>query len=176
MYAQRQPAGPHHDVEAHPRLRGLAPESQERGSGESFVVMARAAETLAGRYELLEVIGRGGMGVVHRARDRVLDRTVAVKVLPALFAEDPTLVERFEREARAAARLSHPSIVSVYDSGRDGTERYFVMEYVPGKSLAELLRERGRLEVAQAVGITSQIADALAVAHAAGIIHRDIKP
>jgi serine/threonine-protein kinase len=106
----------------------------------------------------------------------VLDRTVAVKVLPALFAENPTLVERFEREARAAARLSHPNIVSVYDSGRDGTERYFVMEYVPGKSLAELLRERGRLEAGEAVGITSQIANALAAAHAAGIIHRDIKP
>jgi serine/threonine-protein kinase len=139
-------------------------------------MMQRVAETLAGRYELVEVIGRGGMGVVHRGRDRVLDRTVAVKVLPALFAENPTLVERFEREARAAARLSHPNIVSVYDSGRDGTERYFVMEYVPGKSLAELLRERGRLPVAEAVGITAQIANALAAAHGAGIIHRDIKP
>ncbi len=139
-------------------------------------MMHRVAQTLAGRYELDEIIGRGGMGVVHRARDRILDRTVAVKVLPALFAENPTLVERFEREARAAARLSHPNIVSVYDSGRDGTERYFVMEYVPGKSLAELLRERGRLEVGRAVEIATQIAHALAAAHAAGIVHRDIKP
>jgi len=138
--------------------------------------MVRAAGTLAGRYDLVEVIGRGGMGVVYRGRDRTLDRTVAVKVLPALFAENPTLVERFEREARAAASLNHPNIVSVFDSGRDGTERFIVMECVPGVSLAELLRERGRLEVREAVALAAQIAGALAAAHAAGIVHRDVKP
>jgi eukaryotic-like serine/threonine-protein kinase len=134
------------------------------------------AQILGGRYELEDVIGRGGMGVVYRGRDRVLDRTVAVKVLPALFAENPTLVERFEREARAAARLTHPNIVSVYDTGQDRTERYIVMEYVAGMSLAELLHERGPLPAREAVDLSAQIAEAMTAAHAAGIVHRDIKP
>jgi eukaryotic-like serine/threonine-protein kinase len=138
--------------------------------------MLRGPEVLGGRYQLLDVIARGGMGVVYRARDRVLDRVVAVKVLPAEFAEDPTLVERFTREARAAARLSHPNIVAVYDTGHDGALRYFVMEYVVGQSLAHLLHERGALEVSEAVGIASDIASALAAAHTEGIVHRDIKP
>jgi serine/threonine-protein kinase len=138
--------------------------------------MMSSGETIAGRYELLDVIGRGGMGVVYRGRDRVLDRTVAVKVLPAEHAEDRTLVERFVREARAAARLSHPNIVAVYDTGQEANVRYIVMEYVPGSSLAELLRERGPLEVPEAVDIAAQVASALAAAHGAGIIHRDIKP
>ncbi|MFL5830822.1 MAG: protein kinase domain-containing protein [Solirubrobacteraceae bacterium] len=133
-------------------------------------------QTIAGRYELLDVLGRGGMGAVYRARDQLLERIVAVKVLPAEYADDPLLVERFEREARAAARLNHPNIVAVFDTGRDGTVRYIVMECVPGQSLAQLLNARGGLPVAQAVGIAAQVADALGVAHAAGIIHRDIKP
>jgi len=116
------------------------------------------------------------MGVVYRARDRVLDRTVAVKVLPVELADDHVLIERFEREARAVARLSHPNIVSVYDSGRDADVRYIVMEYVPGVSLAQLLREREQLPVPEAVEIAAQIASALAAAHAAGIVHRDVKP
>jgi eukaryotic-like serine/threonine-protein kinase len=138
--------------------------------------MARAVETVAGRYELLEVLGRGGMGVVYRARDSLLDRTVAVKILPAQYASDPVLVQRFEREARAAARLSHPNIVAVFDTGQDRSARYIVMECVPGVSLAQLLNERGALPVPEAVELAAQVADALAAAHAAGIIHRDIKP
>lgn len=134
------------------------------------------AETIAGRYELENVLGRGGMGVVYRGRDRLLDRVVAVKVLPAQFASDTILVQRFEREARAVARLNHPNIVSIFDTGRDGTVRYIVMEFVSGESLAQRLSERGALPVSEAVGIAAQIADALAAAHAAGIVHRDIKP
>jgi eukaryotic-like serine/threonine-protein kinase len=138
--------------------------------------MARAAETIAGRYELHDVLGRGGMSVVHRATDRVLDRTVAVKVLPAAYAENPVLVERFSREARAVARLSHPNIVGVYDSGFDRTVHYIVMECVPGVSLAQLLKDRGPLPLAHAVEIATQVALALAAAHEARIVHRDIKP
>ena len=122
------------------------------------------------------MLGRGGMGVVYRATDRVLGRTVAVKVLPAERAEDPTFVTRFEREARAAASLSHPSIVAVYDSGRDGDTRFIVMECVPGESLGQLLRQRHPLPAADAVEIAAEVASALAAAHRAGIIHRDIKP
>jgi eukaryotic-like serine/threonine-protein kinase len=138
--------------------------------------MARTEETLAGRYELLSVLGRGGMGVVYRARDRMLDRIVAVKLLPAALAEVDTLAERFEREARAAARLNHPNIVAVFDTGIDRGARYIVMECVPGKSLAERLLDDGRLDAPEAIEIAAQVASALAAAHAAGITHRDIKP
>jgi serine/threonine-protein kinase len=138
--------------------------------------MARGTETIADRYDLLDVLGRGGMGVVYRARDLVLDRIVAVKVLPAQYASDALLVQRFEREARAAARLNHPNIVGVFDTGRDDAVRYIVMECVPGMSLAERLRERGALPIPEAIDTAAEVADALAAAHAAGIIHRDIKP
>src|SRR5438477_647200 len=139
-------------------------------------VMARIQEVLLGRYQLLDVLGRGGMGVVYRAADRVLDRTVAVKVLAGERAEEPTFVTRFEREARAAAALSHPNIVAVYDSGRDGHARFIVMECVSGTNLAQLVRRCGPLPAEQAVNIARQVAGALAAAHRAGIIHRDIKP
>jgi serine/threonine protein kinase len=138
--------------------------------------MVRVRDVLGGRYELLEVIGRGGMGVVYRANDRVLERQVAVKVLPVDRAENPTLVTRFEREARAAAALNHPNIVGVFDSGRDEDVRYIVMEYVAGENLAELLRRRGPLPASECVDIGSEVASALAAAHQAGIVHRDIKP
>src|SRR5438309_8873029 len=132
---------------------------------------------LAGRYELLEVIGRGGMGVVYRAEDRVLGRVVAVKVLPAVLAEEqPTHVARFEREARAAASLTNAHVVSVFDTGIDDGTRFIAMEYVRGVSLAETMREEAPLGPPRAARIGEQIADALAAAHAAGLVHRDIKP
>jgi serine/threonine-protein kinase len=138
--------------------------------------MVRVRDVLGGRYELLEVLGRGGMGVVYRANDRVLERVVAVKVLPVDRAENPILVTRFEREARAAAALNHPNIVGVFDSGRDQDLRYIVMEYVDGENLAQLLRRRGPLPPHEVVEIGAHVASALAAAHQAGIVHRDIKP
>jgi serine/threonine-protein kinase len=132
--------------------------------------------TLAGRYRLDEVIGRGGMSTVYRATDQTLGRTVAVKVLlPALADQDPTYSVRFEREARAAAGLASSAVVTVYDTGVDAGSHYIVMEYLAGRSLDEILRH-GRLEIAEAVRIARHVADALAAAHAAGILHRDIKP
>lgn len=132
---------------------------------------------LAGRYELAEIIGRGGMGAVYRATDLVLDRTVAVKLLPAALAEqDRRHVARFEREARAAASLTHPGVVAVYDAGEDGDTRFIVMEFVSGRSLSRVLREEAPLEPARAASIAAGVAGALAAAHAAGIVHRDVKP
>ncbi len=132
---------------------------------------------MAGRYRLDEVIGRGGMSTVYRGTDLALDRVVAVKVaLDPLAEENPVYVARFKREARAAAAINHPGVVTVYDAGADGPTRYIVMEYVEGKSLSDLLREQRPLEPARAASIAEQIADTLVAAHAAGIVHRDIKP
>jgi eukaryotic-like serine/threonine-protein kinase len=128
------------------------------------------------RYEIEEPLGRGGMGTVYRARDRVLDRRVAVKLLPAEMASDDQAADRLQREARSAARLNHPRIVSVFDAGlADGTP-YLVMEYVEGRTLAEELADHGRLAPEQAASIAAGIAEALTAAHAAGVIHRDVKP
>jgi eukaryotic-like serine/threonine-protein kinase len=139
--------------------------------------MGAAGSTLAGRYRLEEVIGRGGMSIVYRATDEVLGRTVAVKVLlSALADQDPTYAARFEREARAAAALASSAVVTVYDTGRDDGSRYIVMEYVAGRSLGEVLRDGRPLELAEALRIGTRVAGALSAAHAAGILHRDIKP
>lgn len=133
--------------------------------------------TLAGRYELLAVIGRGGMGTVYRARDLILERVVAVKVLPAALADgDPVGVQRFEREARAAASLAHPRIVAVYDTGLDEGTRFIVMEFLLGRSIEAILREGGPLEPARSIDIATGVAEALGAAHTRGIVHRDIKP
>jgi serine/threonine protein kinase len=139
--------------------------------------MQATQRTLAGRYELHRPIGRGGMGTVYRATDRVLSRTVAVKVLPPVVADaDPVQLARFEREGRAAASLSHPGVVAVYDAGSDDATRYIVMELVSGRDLSVILSEQAPLAPAFAAAIGAQVADALAAAHAAGIVHRDIKP
>jgi serine/threonine-protein kinase len=116
------------------------------------------------------------MATVYLATDRVLERQVAVKVLRSSDAQDPLFVERFRREARAAARLSHPNIVAVFDSGADAEQPYLVMEYVPGESLAQLLHRQGWLPPHRAVELAIQVCAALAAAHAQGLVHRDIKP
>jgi serine/threonine-protein kinase len=131
---------------------------------------------LAGRYRVREVIGRGGMSTVYRATDTVLGRRVAVKVLlPVLAQGDPANIIRFEREARAAAALRHPAVVKIYDTGTDEGAHFIVMEYVAGRALDDMIRQRG-LDARRAAGISAQVAEALAAAHAAGVLHRDIKP
>jgi len=135
-----------------------------------------ALVTLDGRYHVLERIAAGGMGEVFRAHDAVLAREVAVKVLHRSLSSDPGFVERFRREARAAATLNHPNIVAVYDWGAVDGIYYMVMEYVRGRSVRELLNASGRLAPAQAADIIRQTLAALEHAHAKGIVHRDLKP
>ncbi|HUT73691.1 MAG TPA: protein kinase [Armatimonadota bacterium] len=131
---------------------------------------------LSGRYELGDEVGKGGMAITYRAHDIVLDRTVAVKVMREQFISDPDFVQRFRREAQAAASLSHENIASVYDSGADGGRHYIVMEYVEGENLEQRLRREGPLDPATAIAIALQVVAALAAAHGRGIVHRDVKP
>ena len=128
------------------------------------------------RYELEELVGGGGMADVYKATDRLLQRPVAVKILHEQFQRDQEFIEKFHREAQAAARLSHPNIVNIYDVGVSAGEHYIVMEYVPGTTLKELIQKRGHLEPDEALAITREIAEALAHAHANGLVHCDIKP
>jgi len=131
---------------------------------------------LAGRYVLEDRIGAGGMATVWAARDEVLARRVAVKILRQDLSGDPTFLERFHREAVAAARLSHPNIVSVFDTGVDDDVCYIVMERVLGETLRDVLDREGRLDPAAAVSFVLPVLSALGAAHAAGIVHRDMKP
>jgi serine/threonine-protein kinase len=131
---------------------------------------------LEGRYAVESFIAHGGMASVYLATDTRLDRRVAVKVLHAHLAGDHETLARFQREARAAARLSHPNVVAVYDQGTDGDRPFLVMEFVPGATLRQVLRDRGTLSPAEALTVMDHVLAALAVAHRAGLVHRDIKP
>ncbi|MDD6050663.1 MAG: Stk1 family PASTA domain-containing Ser/Thr kinase [Clostridiales bacterium] len=131
---------------------------------------------LAGRYVLVEQIGVGGMAIVYRAIDRNTGHSVAVKVLKPEFNRDAEFVSRFQREAEAASKMTHHNIVNLLDVGMDGENRYLIMEYVKGKTLKEVIQEKGRLSAPVAVQITIRILSALQHAHQNGIIHRDIKP
>jgi len=137
-----------------------------------------SAIEIAGRYRLESRLGFGGMSTVHLALDLRLERPVAVKLLAEHLAEDPSFVSRFQREAQAAARLVHPNVVQVFDSGQDeNTGQYFiVMEYIEGSSCAEILRDDGWVEVEEAISIIEQACQGLHYAHRHGVVHRDVKP
>jgi serine/threonine-protein kinase len=136
----------------------------------------RPRRVLAGRYEIETLLGQGGMARVFRGTDRVLDRTVAIKVLSPQFADDDQFVARFRREAQAAAGLNHPNIVGVYDTGDQGDVHFIVMEYVEGRTLRDVIRSDGPLLPERAAEIGGAVARALSSAHEAGLVHRDIKP
>jgi predicted Ser/Thr protein kinase len=133
-------------------------------------------EVIADRYEIEELVGTGGMSSVYKARDRLLERNVALKILHEQYTSDDDFVERFKREARAVAQLSHPNIVTVIDRGEDGGRQFIVFEYIDGENLKERLVKSGRLSVADALELALQVARALAFAHEQGLIHRDVKP
>src|SRR4051812_19931875 len=138
--------------------------------------MATTPDVLVDRYEVGRVLGAGGMAEVFEGRDRLLARRVAIKVLQAQFARDPSFLIRFKREAQAAASLSHPNIVAVYDTGSENGTHFIVMEYVDGRTLKEVIRAEGRLYPERAAEICQDVCNGLVAAHARGIIHRDIKP
>src|SRR5512132_2487750 len=131
---------------------------------------------LNNRYQLLERLGRGGMSDVFRARDLMLERYVAIKVLGEQYSNDESFQKRLRQEARAAANLSHPNIVTVHDFGFDQNQLYIVMEHVPGKDLKTLLRQRGRYSVEEAIPLMVQACAGIGYAHRAGLVHCDIKP
>ena len=134
------------------------------------------SKIIAERYELLELIGQGGMADVYLAKDIILNRTIAIKILRTSLAKDPIYVTRFQREASAAAALSHRNIVEIYDVGEDEDKYYIVMEYIPGTTLKELILKRGAVHVVEAIDIMKQVVSGIAKAHQLGIIHRDLKP
>ncbi len=157
-------------ADAEPKTAAYSP------SGSGFV--PPTPETLQAAFpqlEILELLGKGGMGAVYKARQRGLDRLVAVKILPPEFSQDPAFVERFLREAKALGMLNHPNIVAIHDIGRGGGYCFFVMEYVDGVNLRQAMRA-GDLKAAEALKIVPQICEALQFAHDEGIVHRDIKP
>ena len=140
--------------------------------------MSAEVAEIAGRYRLERRLGYGGMSTVHLAFDRRLERWVAVKLLAGHLADDPTFVSRFQREAQAAARLVHPNIVQVFDSGLDerSDQHFIVMEYIEGRSCAEILRDERWVEVEEAAAIVEQACEGLHYAHRHGVVHRDVKP
>jgi len=138
--------------------------------------MATTPHILLDRYEVGRLLGAGGMAEVFEGRDRLLARRVAIKVLQLQFARDPSFLIRFKREAQAAASLSHPNIVGVYDTGSEDGTHFIVMEYVDGRTLKEVIRAEGPLYPERAAEICADVCSALVAAHARGLIHRDIKP
>ncbi len=131
---------------------------------------------LNNRYQLEEPLGRGGMAVVYKGRDRMLERTVAIKVLRAGFSNNPAFRERFRQEAKAAANLSHPNIVTIHDFGIDEGRIFIVMEYVPGMTLKEYIEKRGQVSIERGIALAIQACAGIGYAHRAGLVHCDVKP
>ncbi len=158
-------------------LRGaLAMAPTQLGEPLSLPAPSDELGIVAGRYALLSILGAGGMGAVYRARDLELDEVVALKRLRREFADNPSLVERFRQEVKLARRITHPSVARTFDIGEDAGTRFLTMELVEGESLACRLEREPGLSIAEAVGIAREVCQALGAAHAAGVVHRDLKP
>src|SRR5579871_3344744 len=138
--------------------------------------MTLAGRLFSNRYEVVRELAQGGMAEVYLARDQLLDRPVALKALFPEYAREPSFVERFRREAQAAANLNHPNIVAIYDWGQEAGTYFIVMEYVEGRSLRDLIRSEAPVDPGQSAEIAAEIAAALGFAHRGGVVHRDVKP
>jgi eukaryotic-like serine/threonine-protein kinase len=136
----------------------------------------KESRLLNNRYLILDQLGKGGMAIVYRARDTMLERSVAVKVLRENYSRDPAFLDRFRQEAKAAANLSHPNIVTVHDFGLDNGQLFIVMEYVPGTDLKTLIKQRGRFSQEEAIPLLIQACAGIGYAHRAGLVHCDVKP
>ena len=152
------------------------PDPSRAGSSAGTDSGRRLIGRKVGEYQVVRELGRGGMGVVYLAHDAALQRDVAIKVLQPDLASDPEFEARFIREARTSAKIEHPNVVPVYTAGRDGDLLYMAMAFVKGRTLDALLKARGKLPVTEAVDIIRQAARGLGAAHAASLVHRDIKP
>src|SRR5438045_9133547 len=150
--------------------------SPRRGEPHVATLTPVVGELIAGRYELEELVGSGGMSSVYRAHDRLLERRVALKVLHEQYTTDGDYVERFRREARSVAQLSHPSIVTVIDRGEQDGRQFIVFEYVDGENVKDLIEREGPLPELEVLELGIQIARALSFAHQHGLCHRDVKP
>ncbi len=157
-------------------LSALATVAAKTGQSAERTEEEAVREALKGEYEIIGELGRGGMAIVFHGRDTHLDREVAIKVLPFSLAFDAEFVERFQREARTAAKLEHPHIIPIYRVGRSGRVIYFVMKFLRGASLSDVLRKRGKLSPAEIRKLLAETASALGYAHQNGVVHRDIKP
>src|SRR5437667_11183917 len=157
-------------------LSATIPVGAEKDPQQEMTDLELVREQLKEEYEILEELGRGGMAIVFRARERQLERDVAIKVLPFSLSFDKEFVERFQREARTSAKLEHPNIIPIYRVGKSGRVIFFVMKFLRSKPLSSVLAARGSLPPAEIRQILVQVARALAYAHKSGIVHRDIKP
>lgn len=158
------------------QLNDLLQAAESQGGGVSIHAQTVSAATPIARYEVLSELGRGAMGIVYQARDRQLDRTVALKMLPHSLAQDPEALASLKNEAQTAARLNHPHIVTVFDMGQQNGEYYIAMEYVEGQPFDQILKKMGKLNLKSFFAIAKPLCDVLAFAHAQRVIHRDIKP
>ena len=138
--------------------------------------MPLAVQEVANRYEIISLIGQGGMADVYKAKDIILNRIVAIKILREKLSHDAMTLVRFQREASAASRLSHPNVVDIYDVGESDGMHYIVMEFIRGRTLKQLIQQRGALRVSESIKIMTQLTSAIDHAHKHNIIHRDIKP
>src|SRR5215471_6454111 len=135
-----------------------------------------AAYKKVGKYDVLDVIGRGGMGVIYKGVDPGIGRIVAIKMMTGAFADDPELLQRFYREAQSAGKLQHPNIVTIYDLGVEDGSPYLVMEFLEGESLDALIRSRRAISLEEKLDIVVQVCEGVGYAHKRHIVHRDIKP
>jgi serine/threonine protein kinase len=138
--------------------------------------MLQSGTVLAGRYEILEMLGEGGMGAVYKARDRELTRTVALKVISPDLVRNPAIVERFKQELRLSHQVTHKNVIRIYDLGEGEGVKFITMEYIEGKDLRALIREKKKFAPEETVNVIQQVCQALDAAHSVGVIHRDLKP